>query len=237
MITIKSFPLALLLFLLLTAISMFAAFWLMRNYVRPLIKSRKHNRLTTIWLFRLELLFWSGFISLALYWFLVHNLLLTCIFLVLALLLIWPFLKDFVPGILFRLEHQITKGDIIRLDGQESSVEAIGWRHLSSSNAAGETILTPYHRLSSAVIVRARAAGKLVKHSFNINLQETDPLKAALLIKKYFLECPWSASLQLPVVKNMGDGTYQITAFAADKFAAEKQKIYLNWRIGQTSID
>ena len=234
MIPIASFPIGLLLFLLLAALLLITAFWLVRNFVTPLIRSRRLSRLSSIWLFRIELLCWTGYFAFALYLFLLSSALITSIFLALILLVGWPFLKDFVPGVLFRLENQITKGDTIRLDGQESSVEEIGLRNLSSSNAAGETILTPYHKLNNAILVRARAAGKLVKHSFTLELQENDPLKASTLIHQYFLECPWSASLQNPVVKPLNEFEYQVTAFAADKLAAEKQKAYIHWRISQT---
>lgn len=231
MIQTESIAFSLLILLVFTALLLFAGFWMVQNFVYPLIKIRRIQRLTEKWLFRVKLLTWSAFAAFCLYRLLLVSPVITLILLTLLLVLSWPFWHDFVLGILFRLDNQVTIRDTVRINGQESSVEAFGLRNLISSNAAGETIITPYHKLNDAIVTRARAAGKLIKHTFSVQLTEADTPNAAEQIKTYLLECPWSAPTETPVVKHLGSNEFQITAFAADKFAAEKQKAYMRWRI------
>ncbi|MCB9316180.1 MAG: mechanosensitive ion channel [Lewinellaceae bacterium] len=233
MIHTESISFPLLILLLFTAALLYVGFWLVQNFIYPLIKIRRMQRLTEKWVFRVKLLTWSAFTAFCLYRLLLVSPVITLILLTIIMVLSWPFWNDFVLGILFRLDNQVTISDTVRIDGQESSVEAFGVRNLISSNASGETIITPYHKLNDAIVTRARAAGKLIKHSFSVQLEETDAPNAADQIKTYLLECPWSAPLETPVVKQLGENEFQITAFAADKFAAERQKAYTHWRIQQ----
>ena len=234
MIQTESISFSLLILLVFTALLLYTGFWLVQNFIYPLIKIRRVQRLTEKWLFRVKLLTWSAFVAFCLYRLLLVSPVITLILLALLILLSWPFWNDFVLGILFRLDNQVTIRDTVRIDGQESSVEAFGLRNLISSNASGETIITPYHKLNDAIVTRARAAGKLIKHSFTVHLPEADAPDAADQIKKYMIECPWSAPTETPVVKQTGDNDFQVTAFAADKFSAERQKAYTRWRIQQT---
>lgn len=231
MILTEPISITLLLLLAIDAGLLYLIFWFIRKVIYPLIKIRRIQRLTEKWLFRSQLIAWSAFAIFSVYRLLLDSPIITLILIIALLVLSWSFLKDFIPGILFQLENQITIRDIIRINGQESNVEAIGLRSLISSNAAGETIITPYHKLQNAVVVRARAEGKLIKHSFTLKFPEKEPAQAAEQIRQILLECPWSAPLQIPVVKRTGEREFQITAFAADKFAAERQKAYANWRV------
>ncbi|MBK8967417.1 MAG: mechanosensitive ion channel [Saprospiraceae bacterium] len=233
MIQTESISFSLLVLLAFTAFLLYAGFWLVQNFIYPLIKIRRIQRLTEKWLFRVKLLTWSAFAVFCLYRLLLASPFITLILLALLMFLSRPFWNDFVLGILFRLDNQVTIRDTVRIEGQESSVEAFGLRNLISSNAAGETIITPYHKLNAAIVTRARAAGKLIKHSFSVQVPATDAPDAAEQIKTYLMECPWSAPMETPVVKQTGDHDFQVTAFAADKFAAEKQKAYTRWRIQQ----
>lgn len=227
----ESISIPLLILLVVLAAILFSTFWLIRNFVSPLIKSRKINRLATVWLFRLELLAWTLFVLFLLYRLLLDSALISLVFLSTTIILGWSFWKDFIPGLLFRLENQVAKGDFIRHDGQESTVDGIGFRNLLSSSTAGETIITPYHKLNEAIIIRARAEGKLLKHSFTLNLEEPDINNATALIEQYILECPWSAPLQKPEVKRLHSNEFQVTAYTADPLAAKKQVAYLAWRM------
>ncbi|TNE54883.1 MAG: mechanosensitive ion channel family protein [Bacteroidetes bacterium] len=218
-------------FFLLLAVLVFSGFWLIRNFVVPLIKSRKISQLTGLWLFRLELLAWALFTVFLLYQFLLDSMLITLVIAGMILLLGWPFWKDFIPGVLFRLENQVGPGDIIRVDGNESIVEQLGARSLRSSTLAGETILTPYHKLQEAVIVRARSEGKLLKSTFTVTLENGSPQAAAQRIEKFLQECPWAAPLEKPEIQHLGEHQFQVTTFSADQPAADKQKAFLLWRI------
>jgi small-conductance mechanosensitive channel len=233
MIQTEPIPFALLLMLTLTGLSLFAAFWLVQKFIYPLIKIRRIRRLTEVWLFRAQLISWGGFALFGLYRLLLVSPAITLSLLALTLFMGWPFWKDFLLGILFRLDNQVTISDTVRIGAQESNVESIGWRNLISSNTAGETIITPYHKLNDAIVTRARAAGKLVKHTFTIQVSDKRESNASNRIKQYLQECPWSAPLQTPIVKNDGAGAFQVTTFASDNFAAEKQKAYMLWRVDQ----
>lgn len=231
MMETQAIPVGLLILLGIMAGALYAGFWLVRKFIYPLIKIRRIRRLTEKWLFRAQLIAWATFTVFSLYRLLLASPMITVFLVALVVLLGWPFWRDFIPGILFRLDSQVTIKDMIRIDGQESSVEAVGLRNLISSNAAGETIITPYHQLNNAVVVRARAEGKLIKHSFSIRVADLEESEAGKTLGIFLSECPWSAPKQTPVVKSLGNGEFQVTAFAADKFAAEKQKAYTLWRL------
>lgn len=231
MIQTETISFTLLLFLGVIAVLLHTAFWLFRHFVYPLISSVKISRLTDKWLFRGELIIWLVYIGFALYGFLLDSPLITLVLLTLILILGWPVWRDFIPGLLFRLEGQVHVGDSIRYMEQESRVEAIGWRNLRSNTPAGETIITPYRKLSEAVLIRKRAEGKLYKHAFTVTLPEKTKGGMAEL-KAYLWECPWSVSSHQPVIKSLGDAHFEITAFAADESAAERQKAYIAWRLG-----
>ena len=232
MIATEPYSVTLLLFLAVLAGIVFSTFRLLRNFVYPLIKSRKISRWADNWLFRFELIAWSLYVIFLFYELLLDSPVMTLIFIVLILVVGWPFWKDFLPGLLFRIENQVSPGDTIHINGKESTLEEVGFRNLRSISSTGENIITPYHKLNKAVIVRTRTEGKLLKHSFVILLEGKTKNEAIAEITQYLLECPWSAPLETPEVKQtQAVGEYQITAYATDHLAVEKQKAYVAWRL------
>ncbi len=233
----ENIPIGLLLFLGVAATILIVVFWLLHRYVLPLIKNRKSERTASIWLLRVEALSWAAFALFAIYRLLLASPVITLILVTLICVLGWNFWKDFFAGLLFRLERKLDLGDVIHFEGtngkrQEGIVHTINSRSISILQTNGESILIPYHRLDDLILSKSHPEGNLLRHTFTVEVKETNPAKAKMQLQKLLFECPWSVPAQSPIIEDLGNGAFQVTSFTTDSEAAEKLVGFVRERIG-----
>ena len=222
---------ALLLLLAFFAAIIFAVFKIGRQYVLPLVKNRKAYRLLDLWIFRCELLVWSLFIVFTVYRLFMVSPYLSLFLITLIIVAGRAFWKDFIPGLLFRLENNAELGDSIRYGNGINIIEHIGPRNLQLRNNEGEIIILPYSHIGEAVISKSVQKSNLFQFTFNLFIKKLPPHDVVTLLSKSIEECPWSIPSRLPKINLLGNGEYEITSFATDENAAGKQRIYVEGRV------
>lgn len=228
---INPFPLALLILLAFFAVIIFTVFKLSRQYALPLVKNRKAYRYFDLWIFRGELLTWAIFIAFAIYRLIIASPYLSIIFIAILMLAGRAFWKDFIPGLLFRIEKHVEIGDSLRYGNGNCTIENINPRNLQLRNKDGEIIILPYSHIDEAVISKSVQKSKLYQFTFKIILKKLPTSTAILQIEKYIQECPWSVPSRQPTIHSLGDGDYEITSFTTDENAAAKQRMYVEGKV------
>lgn len=228
---INPLPLALLILLAFFAAIIFTVFKLSRQYALPLVKNRKAYRFFNLWIFRGELLAWTMFIAFATYRLIIASPYLSIIFIVLLILAGRSFWKDFIPGLLFRIEQHAEIGDSLRYENGNCTIENINPRNLQLRNKDGEIIILPYSHIDEAVISKSVQKSKLYQFTFKITLKNLPISTAILQIEKYIQECPWSIPSRQPTILSLGNGEYEITSFTTDENAAAKQRMYVEGKV------
>jgi len=226
MIAIQNIPLFLVLLLVFSAAGLYVMFWLIRTYVLPLVDGRLQQQRWGHWLFRAELVVWTLFFLYAFYRLLLAAPLSSLILAGLLLLLGRPWWRDFLPGLLFRLEGDVEPGDYLTYQDHRYGIEALRARSLKLRSESGAYLILPYRLLGEVVIAKAAQKTALTPFTFQL---ETDASEEK--IEQLLVECPWSAPGQLPQVKEEGEGLYQVTTFAPNEEIREKQERYLVERL------
>ncbi len=227
MIKTEIIPIGLLVFFALVIGVLIVVFWLLRNYVLPLIKKRSSARNASAWILRIEILSWFLFSLFAFYRLMIVSPVITVVFAAVLIVLGWTFWKDFFAGLLFRIERLVEVGDFIRIDEQgetmqEDIVQKVSYRNITVRRANGEIVLIPFNKLNELSMTKSHPEGKLFRQRFIIEMANMDELKAKETLIQLLYENPWVVPAQKPIIENLGNGTYQITAFASDKDASER---------------
>jgi len=227
MLRTESIPIGLLVFFAIVIGVLILVFWLLRNYVLPLINKRRSARNASIWILRIESLSWFLFSMFALYRLLLVSPTITIVFVTILIVLSWSFWKDFFAGLLLRIERSVEVGDLIRINEgdnttQEDIVQKISYRNITVKRANGEFVLIPYHKLSELSMTKSHREGKLFRQIFTVEMTKMDQLTAKELLLQILYENPWVVPAQKPLIEHIGNGIFQVTAFASDKDASER---------------
>lgn len=226
MIELQHLPLFLILLLALLAAALYFAFKLARIYILPVIKVRQRQRSWQRRLLQAELASWALFIFFAAYQLLLAAPVTTALLLVLLLLPVQYWWRDFIPGLFFRMDSDAEAGDYLYHRGQQYTIDTIRSRSIKLRTAEGAFLVLPYRLLKEVHIARAAQKTALTPFVFQIEA-ESSPEKIAQLLA----ECPWVAPGQLPQVKLMEEGHFEITTFAPDEHIAEKQQAFLKEKV------
>jgi len=119
-------------------------------------------------------------------------------------------LRDVIAGVLLRTSGSVCVGDLVRLDGLEGRVSALGQRVLTLELSGGDESLIPYSKLARTAIVRTPHVFGAHRHSFHLPAG-TD----AERVRQTVLLCHWSSVSRQPVIEPRDDGL-DVTVFALE---------------------
>lgn len=221
MIELHAISLSTLGLLAVLGLGLFGLFSLLRYLIIPRFSSRKKRRVWRYVLFRAEIAGWFGFGLYALYRLLLEAPLPTLFLSTFVLVGGWWWWRDYVPGLLFRFEQDARAGDYILYRGQACAIAAIRPRNLKLIGQDGQLIILPYRSLEAVVLTEAAQMTTLTPFTVQV---ESDIPNAADKIERLLQESPWVIPAHPPRVKDLGDGTYEITSLAPDEAIREKQQ-------------
>lgn len=222
MIELQSIPLVLLLLLALPAAALYFAYWVARRYALPLIDGRTRQQRWRARLLGAEAAVWSLWVLWAVYRLLLAAPVTATLLLLLLLLPGRYWWRDFIPGLLFRLDKAAEPGDRLRYEGRDYKIEAVGARSLRLADGEGGLIILPYRLLEEVALAKAAEPAVLTPFSFSVeaNVPEAQ-------IEQYLSECPWVAPGQAPRIRQLAEGRYEVATFAPDEQVGERQERYL----------
>jgi len=121
-----------------------------------------------------------------------YNLVMSSTIVIISALLGWFFMKDFIAGIVFRLQNKFTKGDYIQFGNFYGHLESMLLTHILIQTKENKLLKIPYSRLSSEVISEKMETKSFEESKFAIETNKTDSIKTTeSAIRKMLLASPW----------------------------------------------
>lgn len=214
-------------FLLLT-FGLFIGLYLIRKFI-PIIFSGKYN----INQFRkyfsmLELIAWLFFLLMGIIYFSKHNIVFSGIQLLLLLLLLFWYarftFRDYLAGLIFKIENKFTLGEIIETDNRKGQITHFYSRALEIKTENGKKVLIPYHKLLDVVGSTQNVSESVLNYSFEISLKTDKSLEEVVeLLKTYILSLPWFVTKYSPKIQlinfinNSNSYMIKITLYSFEK--------------------
>lgn len=216
-------PIHLFIIFFMIGVSLLILFYIVSNYIIPLIKERHH--LIYKWWKRIQIIIWSIYVIVLFYSMLQANLVITSIFTIIILTIGWNYWTNIFAGILIKFNRKLKRGDIISTDFAEGEVKIIHLAQTELITDKGELIVVPNSKLRTDVLKKIYNKSKIKTHTFTIKL---DGKKTSEEIKEYVINCPYIAANQTITVENNINNEYTVIASVIDKTFINKTKEYLN---------
>jgi small-conductance mechanosensitive channel len=192
------------LIVIITGFVLFASIWLIRNFLRFLIPDNLYRKNIQYILPLAEFVVWTLYVFWALHQLLSNRFyyqeLVVILIVVLTLLFSWFILKDFLAGIIFKMEHNFRLHDRVRINNTYGNLKKLGYLTIQLENESGEFEIYSYSKISGQKIVRINAAGVYQKFELRIRISHNEP-NLAQKIRNLVLNCSWSSPHHEPLVK------------------------------------
>ncbi len=130
--------------------------------------------------------------------------------------------RNFIAGVVLRLQYRLTEGMNIETEGVSGVVKKVGYLGLEIEDTSLDIYSIPYHALQSKTLIRQGNNPFLKKGTLRFELPlETDLSTLCMRLKKEVLNTPWAAISQPPVVEKAieknGKAIIHIGVFMPDK--------------------
>jgi small-conductance mechanosensitive channel len=223
--------------LIAVALVLFAILWLLKLVLKntPLRKSVR-GRVERI-MPLVEGIVWLGFML----WCigqLVRNEIWTSIgvlviIILIVILLFWLVIRDYLAGIVLKIDGTVKKNDWIKVKDIEGKITELGSRTMTIMTTSGETVNVPYSTISGEISARPNPGEELINHSFELKLSKISDAESTITdLNRGILNAPWSSVNKNPEIKLISDDsgyyTFEINIFSLRMVYFQKIKDYLN---------
>lgn len=215
-------------FLLLTfAGVIFGFFYLVRNYLFPLIESEKMIARAKILSFRIEVLSWLGFSLFTLTFLLVRNPLIVSILTAVIAAVGFSFWRDFFPGLFFRLSQSYKVEDTVVFNDIKGQIEKLGWTSVQLRTDRDVLVFVPYRKISDHIHTKQQTKGKLLSAKIILPIGDMDNDLMRSKIQKWLLNCPWAVPQQRLILNRIEADKIAVTVYSIDQLSLAKIEDYL----------
>lgn len=159
------------------------------------------------------------------------NVLFLILLIVLILLISWFVLRDFIAGIILRLEGAFDVHDFVRSAGVEGEVKKLGFRSIKLETNQGELVTIPYRGLMGEISSKSKREGSGVSVKLRLGIsgvQDWDTVFS--ILEKTLLNSPWSMLNRQPRIELAEEGEtflVECTVYVLDHKHLLKLKNYL----------
>lgn len=185
--------------IIIALVVVFSAYFIL-NIVRVILKKllennlfiRKTNQLSHI----LEPTIWAvvGF-GLTKYLFqgeTFYNLIITISVVIISVLIGWFFIKDFIAGIIFKIQNTYTKGDYLQIGDLSGQLESMLLTHISVLTKDGRILKVPYSKVSNEIILERTKKKTYEDFTFTLSTNKKENIKnTENAIHNLLLASPW----------------------------------------------
>ncbi|WP_299459670.1 mechanosensitive ion channel family protein [uncultured Microscilla sp.] len=163
---------------------------------------------------------------------LVYTLIILGIMLVIIVALSWFAIRDFIAGVVLKLEGAFTIGERIKVQALEGRVKELGYFGVKLENFRGEIISIPYHTVSGVTRVQPKSSEAIKNHSFQLDLPKRyTPTESIDKLRELILNTPWASVTKRPYIKlskeNEVDYTFEIIIYSLHPRYFQKTETYL----------
>lgn len=163
---------------------------------------------------------------------LVYSLIILGLMAVLIFALSWFAIRDFIAGVILKLEGAFNIGERIKVKETEGRVKELGYFGLKLENFQGEVITLPYSNVSGVTRTLSKSSEKVKNHTFQLNLPKK--YTATHTIEKTqvaILNAPWASITQKPHVKLVHENndfyTFEVIVYSLHSRYFQKLQTYL----------
>lgn len=187
-----------------------------------------------------ELIAWVGFVIwcvTALYSRSSYNaLILLGILFVLLVVPLWFLLRDFLFGIVLKIQRKIDVGGRIQIEHWQGIVVKAGHFSFDIKTPSGNVDTIPYNKVRSKIISTSGSNVNLQKHLISFDLRDTHQLAVSVDdLKTLLINAPWVAESQAPIIHKVstenGITTVDFFIYTLSDQYVEKIKNYVINRI------
>ena len=226
-----------LLIVLVVGIILALLFNLLNNNVAPYLKNKKIKNFLSNTLPVLELLWWFVFSVILIFRLVRINIIAGTILSAFLILIFYPIIKDVLAGLILRIEGKYNKGKKIKVNGYEGVIQKLGKRSIEIKIDKGETLVYPYSKFSSELIVQSTIAENVENLSLELVLPILKDFKPKLWLEKCINEMPWSINSKNPIIEVISKDDKEVTLravlYSIDQKYFTHMERYLKERIAK----
>lgn len=211
-----------LLFLILAGGLIILIFYIIRNYILPLLRKNKQE-VKKYWK-KIEIISWLIYTIILIIVLLRINLYLSVCLIGLIVLLGWGHLKNILAGIIIKITDQFIDGELISGEFGEGSIKSIWIATTEISNDKGELISIPNHVLRSSIVKHLHEKSSLKINTFNVLLDAGHSIQS---IKEIIVNCPYVAVNQKIIVERLSANECSIKVTLIDSSFEEDVYLYI----------
>ncbi len=125
---------------------------------------------------------------------------------ILGISLGWFFLKDFVAGVIFRVQNNYTQGETIQVGNITGKIDALHVTHICIYTEEGKTIKVPYSKLNNEIISEQMEISSTEENKFLLKTNKKNSAKeTGDTIHNILLNTPWRIKDKLPLIKYISE--------------------------------
>ena len=222
---ITDIPVQRLLILLVIGGVLSLSFYVVRNYIIPLLRNNK-GIVKKYWQ-KIEIISWLVFVGVLLIVVLRVNFFLATTILCVLLILGWNYWRNILAGIIIKLTDQFVLKEIISGEFGEGTIKSIWISTTEISNDKGELISLPNHVLRTSIVKHLHKKSSLKTNTFTIELNENNSLSD---IKEMIINCPFVAVSQEILVERISENECSVKATLIDASFEENVYLYIKNR-------
>lgn len=124
--------------------------------------------------------------------------------LLLLIIPVWFFMRDFLYGLLLKIQRKIEVGNRVEIGEIAGVIVKTDYLSFDVKNPEGDIFTVPFNKIRSNVISKQGTNASLEKHSVQLKIisseEESQVLKR---VNSMLMLAPWIGPTQTPIVKNI----------------------------------
>ncbi len=202
------------LWIILLGVSLFIGFYILDELVIKLIRNRR-IRATAKRVFPIATsIIWACYALYIIFLIVVPYPIFGVSMVVLLLLAFWWFIKDFVGGLIIRIQNDYKAGQKISLDRVTGVITQLGTTKIEVESEDGESLLIPYSDFTNQLVTKPSVQEQLKQ--FTLKLPKDVAKSREELVQKVW-SCPWIVSDKDPRVQFLAEEEgYRVTGYTLD---------------------
>ena len=199
---------------------LFVGFYILNNYIIPLINDRM--RIADRWM-KVQLIVWIAFAVLLFIELLRVNAVITLSLVLVGLLTGWKFWGNVFAGVVIKLSGQVKKGETIEINDLSGTIKGIGFAKSLVVNRDGERINVPNSLLRTNAIRHVRKKSNIELYTFSVH---SGPGETVDSLKQVALNCPYISANQNIDVRRVKDQEFSVKTSIIDNAFIDQIELY-----------
>ncbi len=195
-------------------------FYILNNYVIPLINDR--IKLADRWM-KAQLIVWIAFSVILFIELLRVNAVITLSLVLVGILTGWKFWSNVFAGVIIKLSGQVKEGETIALNDLAGSVKSLGFAQSVVINNDGERVNIPNSMLRSSVIRHVRKKSNIELYTFSVHSGVNETVDS---LRETALSCPYISANQTIDVKRVKDQEFSVKTSIIDSAFIDQIEMY-----------